>query len=431
MNESAPRAPQQLTIAPRGPLDATMPVPGSKSITNRAAVCAALAPGASTLLGALDSDDTEAMRIALGALGVSISVAGELWHVAGRGGSLQAPSAALDARASGTTARFLTAAATLADGPIVIDGAPRMRERPIDDLVTALRMLGAEVEILGRAGCPPVRVGGGGLRGGRAAIDARRSSQFVTAVLLAAPYAREDVVLEPIAGTVVSRPYVDLTLQVMTAFGAEAAWDDEGRVLRVAAGRHYAAREYAIEPDASAAAYPFAAAAIAGGVVRVPKVASDSLQSDFRLLGILEQMGCGVERNGDTVAVHGPTRGLRGIDVDMNDLPDAVLALAVVALFAEGTTRIRNVANLRIKETDRLAALETELRKLGAGARTGPDWLEIEPGPLRGAAIDTYEDHRMAMAFALAGLRIPGVVIRDPGCVAKTWPDYFAALARL
>jgi 3-phosphoshikimate 1-carboxyvinyltransferase len=155
------------------------------------------------------------------------------------------------------------------------------------------------------------------------------------------------------------------------------------------------------------------------------------LQSDFRLLGILETMGCRVERSGDTVAVHGPPERLRGVDVDMNELPDAVLALAVVALFAEGPTRIRNVANLRIKETDRLAALETELRKLGAGARTGPDWLEIEPGPLRGAAIDTYDDHRMAMAFALAGLRVPGVVIRDPGCVAKTWPDFFAALARL
>lgn len=431
MSEQAPRPRQELAIEPRGPLDATISVPGSKSITNRAAVCAALASGASTLVGALDSDDTEAMRIALGALGVVVAVDSEAWRVEGLGGTFRAPAAPLDARASGTTARFLTAAATLADGPVVIDGAPRMRERPIDDLVDALRGLGAAIEILGRAGCPPVRVAGGGLRGGRTGIDASRSSQFVTAVLLAAPYAREDVVLAPKGGAVVSRPYVDLTLQVMTAFGAEAAWDEDGRSLRVAAGRRYAARTFAIEPDASAAAYPFAAAAIARGVVRVPQIPAASLQSDFQLLGILEQMGCHVERSGDTVSVHGPTGPLRGVDVDMNDLPDAVLALAVVALFAEGATRIRNVANLRIKETDRLAALETELRKLGARARTGADWIEIEPGPLHGAAIDTYDDHRMAMAFALAGLRVPGVLIRDPGCVAKTWPNYFDALARL
>jgi 3-phosphoshikimate 1-carboxyvinyltransferase len=429
----ARRWPAELAIPPRGPLDATVRVPGSKSITNRAAVCAALAAGESALEGALDSDDSEAMRVALGALGVPVAVDGDVWRVSGRDGRLAAPAAPLDARASGTTARFLTAAATLADGPVVIDGAPRMRERPIDDLADALRALGAKVELLGRGGCPPLRVAGGGLAGGRAAIDARRSSQFVTAVLLAAPYARADVVLEPVAGVVVSRPYVDLTLQVMGAFGAEAGWQDGGRALRVAAGRRYRARRFAIEPDASAAAYPFAAAAIAGGTVRVPGVPEASLQSDFGLLAILERMGCTVERRGDTVAVRGPgpEGRLRAVDVDMNDLPDAVLALAVVALFAEGTTRIRNVANLRIKETDRLAALETELRKLGARAEAGPDWLAITPGPLRGAAVDTYDDHRMAMSFALAGLRVPGVVIRDPGCVAKTWPSYFDALARL
>lgn len=427
----AGRLPAELAIRPRGPLDATVRVPGSKSITNRAAVCAALAAGESTLAGALTSDDTDAMRVALGALGVPITVAGDAWHVSGRGGRLAAPAAPLDARASGTTARFLTAAATLAEGPVVIDGAPRMRERPIDDLAAALVALGATVEILGRGGCPPVRVAGGGLAGGRAAIDARRSSQFVTAVLLAAPYARGDVELAPVEGVVVSRPYVDLTLQVMGAFGARAGWAPDGRALRVAAGRPYRARRFTIEPDASAAAYPFAAAAIAGGEVRVPGVPADSLQADFRLLGILERMGCTVTRQGDAVAVRGPAGPLRAVDADMNELPDAVLALAVVALFAEGTTRIRNVANLRIKETDRLAALEAELAKLGARATAGPDWLTIEPGPLHGAAIDTYDDHRMAMSFALAGLRVPGVVIRDPGCVAKTWPDYFDALARL
>jgi len=425
------RYPPEIAIRPRGPLDAVVRVPGSKSLTNRAAPIAALASGTSTLRGCLESDDTGAMCEALRALGVSIDVRGDDWTVRGRSGVLHAPQAKLDARASGTTARFLCAAATLADGPVVIDGAPRMRERPIDDLVTCLRALGAEAEILGANGCPPVRIHGGGLRGGRAPIDARRSSQFVSAVLLAAPYAREDVVLDPIEGKMVSTPYVDLTLQVMRAFGADAAWIPHGS-LRVAKGHPYRARDYAIEPDASAAAYPFCAAAIAGGSVRVEGVRSDSLQADWKLLDVLAEMGCTVERAEASVTVCRPERApLCGIEVDMNEFPDAVLALAVVALFAQGPTRIENVANLRIKETDRLAALERELAKLGARAETGPDWLSIEPGPLHGAAIDTYDDHRMAMAFALAGLRVPGIVIREPRCVAKTWPDYFSALERL
>ncbi len=424
--------PPELAIRPRGPLAATLRVPGSKSITNRAAVCAALARGESQLLGALESDDTEAMREALRALGAAIDVDGTTWRVRGVDGRVRAPDpATLDARASGTTARFLTAAAQLAEKPVVIDGSPRMRERPIEELVCTLRALGASIEILGAHGCPPVRVGGGGLRGGRATIDARRSSQFVSAVLLAAPYAREDVVIEPMGGVVVSRPYVDLTLEVMRAFGAECGWAAGGRELVVAAGRHYEGCRYEIEPDASAAAYPFAAAAITGGRVCVEGIPPESLQSDFLLVDVLVKMGCTVEREPRSLTVCGPPGRLHGIDVDMNDLPDAVLALAVVALFAQGPTRIRNVPNLRIKETDRLAALERELGKLGARAQTGPDWLLIEPGPLHGAAIDTYSDHRMAMAFALAGLRVPGVVIRDPGCVSKTWPDYFEALERL
>ncbi|MDJ0866447.1 MAG: 3-phosphoshikimate 1-carboxyvinyltransferase [Myxococcota bacterium] len=424
------KRPDIARVRPRGPLDARIRPPGSKSITNRALVAAALAAGESQLDAPLASDDTEAMRECLARLGVEVVDAAGSWHVRGRGGRLRAPDGPLDARASGTTARFLTAAAALADGPVVIDGAPRMRERPIDDLTQALEALGVEVEVLGRGGCPPVRVAGAGLPGGRAAIDASRSSQFVTAVLLAAPYAKQDVRLEPRGGFVISRPYVDLTLQVMAAFGAEAAWTPDGALL-VASGRPYRARQFAVEPDASAAAYPFAAAAIAGGRVVVEGFPADSIQADLGLLAILEQMGCTVSRGAAGIEVCGPAGALRGVDVDMNDLPDAVLALAVVALFAEGATRIRNVPNLRIKETDRLAALECELRKLGARAESGPDWLTIAPGALRPAAIDTYDDHRMAMAFALAGLRVPGVEIRDPDCVAKTWPDYFAALERL
>lgn len=422
--------PERLEIRPRGELDATVRVPGSKSITNRALVAAALAGGESTLLGALASDDTDAMRECLAALGAPTETAGGNWIVHGVGGRLVQPSQPLDARASGTTARFLTAVATLAPGPVTIDGTPRMRERPIDDLVRALEALGARIEILGREGCPPVRAAGGGLAGGRAALDARRSSQFVSAVLLAAPYARSEVILELTEGALVSRPYVDLTLQVMGEFGAEADWTD-ARTLRVAAGRPYVPRTYTVEPDASAATYPLAAAAIAGGRASVRGIPLSSRQADLAFLDVLGQMGCEVRRDAEAVEVRAAPGALRGIDVDMNTMPDAALTLAVVALFAQGTTRIRNVANLRIKETDRLSALEQELRKLGARAKADADGIEIAPGPLSGAEIETYDDHRMAMAFALAGLRVPGVVIRNPACVTKTWPDYFETLARL
>ena len=430
MPPSPGRWPDPLRIAPRGPLDARVRVPGSKSVTNRALVAAALARGESALSGGLHSDDTRVMVESLGALGCALDVSGDPWRISGGGCRLRAPSAPLFAGNSGTTARFLTAAATLADGPVVIDGSARMRERPIDDLCRALEKLGAPVRVEGAGGCPPVRVAGGGLRGGEATIDARRSSQYVSAVLLAAPCAAADVTLRFEGDALVSRPYVDLTLDVMRAFGAHAVWRGES-ALHVAAGSPYRGRAYAIEADASSAAYPFCAAAIAGGRVRVEGLDPATHQPDLGILDLLARMGCRVEKGPDWAELRAPADGLRGIDVDMNALPDAVLALAVVALFAEGPTRIRNVANLRIKESDRLAALETELRRLGATATAGPDWLEIEPGPLHAAAIDTYDDHRMAMAFALAGLRQPGVEIRDPGCVAKTWPDYFAMLEAL
>jgi 3-phosphoshikimate 1-carboxyvinyltransferase len=418
-----------LAVRPRGALDATLAVPGSKSLTNRALPVAALAAGESEILGALASDDTEAMREGLLALGARIETRGEAWRVRGTEGRLAAPGRPIDARGSGTTARFLTALATLAPGPVVIDGSPRMRERPIDELARALRELGAGVEVLGRGGCPPVRVAGGGLPGGGARVDARRSSQFVTALLLAAPYARRDVELELEGGVLVSRPYVDLTLELMATFGAEAGFRDER--LWVRAGRGYRGRRYRVEADASSAAYAFAAAAIAGGRVRVPGLPRGSRQADLGLLEVLERMGCRVERGADSVEVRGPERGLRGVEADLNAMPDATVALAVVALFAAGPTRIRNVGQIRLHETDRLAALERELRRLGAGARAGPDWLAIEPRPLHGAEIETYDDHRMAMAFALAGLRVPGLRIRNPACVAKTWPGFFEALESL
>jgi 3-phosphoshikimate 1-carboxyvinyltransferase len=426
-----PSLPERLTIETRGPLDGRVSVPGSKSITNRALLLAALADGESRLSGGLESDDTVVMRAALDATGIALETttstgdSDERWVVRGRGGRFDLPGHSLDCGNSGTTVRFLTAALTLAPGPIVIDGNARMRERPISDLVTSLRALGAELTIEGRADCPPVRVHGGGLSGGAALIDGSRSSQYASAVAQVAPYAKRDVELGFKDGIIVSRPYIDLTLDVMRAFGAEAEWRGDER-LWIKAGRAYRARDYTIEPDASSAAYPFCAAAIAGGRVSVSGIPVDSLQADFKILDLLERMGCRVERRADTVSVTGPGDALHSLgEIDMNDLPDAVLAYAVVALFADGPTTIKNVANLRIKETDRLAALEAELRKLGARVHAGPDSLHIEPAPMHGAEIETYDDHRMAMSLALAGLRIPGVTILDPACVSKTWPAYF------
>ena len=418
-----------IAVRPRGAVDADFVVPGSRSLTNRALLAAALADGESLLRGGLESDDTEAMRDCLDALGVQVDSSSDPWRVRGAGGALLAPSRTLDVRWSGTTARFVTAAATLAPGPSRVDGEQRTRERPIDDLVHALAQLGAEITIEGSGGCPPLAVAGGGLAGGEAVIDGSRSSQYVSGVLLAAPYAEAPVRLKLKDGVLISRPYVEMTLSVMRAFGAEAGWAAADE-LRVTPGG-YRAQDYAIEPDASSAAYPFAAAAITGGRVRVPRLSARSTQADVRFLDALEAMGCTIDRGEDSCEVRGPEQ-LRAIDVDANDFPDASMALAVVALFADGPSHIRNVWNLRIKETDRLAALETELRKLGAGATAGAEDLRVEPAAAyRGAEIDTYDDHRMAMALSLAGLRIPGVAIRDPECVRKTWPDYFRALERL
>ncbi len=415
-------------IETRGPLSAAVRPPGSRSVTNRALLCAALAPGVSEVIGAGENDDTDAMRRGLRTLGAKIQELGDGWRVEGCGGVFPARDVRLDVGASGTTARFLTAAASLASGRVLLDGSPRMRERPIADLIDAMHALGAEAHIEGMGGCPPVRIDGGGLPGGTARIDASRSSQYVSGVLLAAPCAGRDVELIFKDGKVVSWPFLELTAQVMTAFGANPELDKRG--ARVAA-RGYRPARFEVEADSQSAVYPFCAAAIAGGSVLVRGIPAGSEQTDLALLAVLEQMGCSVSRETDAVRVSGPSEGLRGVDVDMNHIPDAVLALAVVALFADGPTQIRNIANLRIKETDRLSALETELNRLGAHARADDDSLRIEPGPYRGALIETYDDHRMAMSFALAGLRIPGIEIRDPACVSKTWPGYFEFLSTL
>jgi 3-phosphoshikimate 1-carboxyvinyltransferase len=308
---------------------------------------------------------------------------------------------------------------------VTIGGTARMRERPIGPLVDALRSLGAEVHELGATGFPPLVVRGP-LAGGDVVVDGSVSSQFVSAILLAAPFAAADVTVR-LASDVVSRPYLDGTVAVLGAWGVEVVAHDHGWTVRAAVP---AARDVVVEPDASAAVYPWVGAAMTGGDVLVEGLRRDGSQADLAVLDVLESMGADVVDGPSGIRVRG-RRPLRGVDVDLGDAPDGALAVAVAAAAAEGPSRLGGLATLRVKETDRLAALETELRRVGATATTGPDRLRVDPGPLHGAVVHTYDDHRIAMSFALLGLVVPGIEIEDPGCVAKTWPGYFDVLAEL
>jgi len=385
---------------------------------------AALSDGRTTLRDPADCDDSDYMVGGLRALGIEVRKTPGALEVAG--GPFRSPDAPVFLGNSGTAVRFLAAACATLDGEATLDGMARMRERPIGDLLEALRLWGVEAEA--PTGCPPVRIRSRGQFGGVTRVKGSVSSQYLTGLLLAAPCATEDVVIE-IDGDLVSKPYVDLTLAMMAERGATAR--NEGyRRFAIPGGQRYRAGAYAVEADASGASYFLAAAATAGGRVRVRHLTTASQQGDARFAQVLERMGCTVTEGPDWIEVRSGAR-LAGISVDLNAMPDMAQTLAVTALFADGPTTIRNVANLRIKETDRIAATATELRKLGAEVEEFDDGLRITPGKLRAAAIDTYDDHRMAMSFALAGLRIPGVVIRDPGCVSKTFPDFFARFAKL
>jgi len=392
-------------------------------------MCAALARGRSTLNGALDSEDTQVLVESLRRLGirVDVDVANHTIVVDGCDGRIPAAHADLFVGNSGTTVRFLTALLTLAHGTFRLDGTPRMRERPIGDLLDALGQLGGDAKSEHDQGCPPVVVRADGLRGGTATVRGDISSQFLSGLLMAAPYAQRDVELR-VEGPLVSQPYVRMTRDVMAAFGVAIDLGDLRRLV-VPAGAGYQGRDYAIEPDASAASYFFAAAAITRGEVTVQGLSRDSLQGDVAFVDVLTQMGCEVRSAADRITVVG--RPLAGVEVDMNAISDTVQTLAAVALFANGPTTITGVAHIRHKETDRLAALATELRKFGAEVDERADGLLITPRPLHGAAIDTYDDHRMAMCLALVGLVVPGVAIRDPGCTRKTYPHYFDDLAAL
>ncbi len=413
------------------PPRAAVRVPGSKSLTNRALIVAALAEGPSVLHGALESEDTLVMVEALRALGIAVDHDRASCRIAieGCAGNIPARSAWLQVANSGTSLRFLTALLATGHGMFHLDGSPRMRQRPVSDLLQALDGLGCRARCDQGTGCPPVTVEAGGLHGGHASIKGDVSSQFVSGLLMALPSAQAPTTIE-VSGVLVSQPYVAMTLAVMEAFGVAVANQDFRRFeIRPA---RYRGHTYAIEPDASAASYFFALAAITGGEITVAGLGTTSIQGDMAFVDLLEQMGCSVVREPTSTTVKGGA--LRAIDADMNAISDTVMTLAAVALFARGATRIRNVSHIRHKESDRIAALATELRKLGARVEEQADGLVIDPPSpeaLHGARIATYDDHRMAMSFALAGLRIPGVTILDPGGVAKTYPGFWDELDRV
>ncbi|OYW23590.1 MAG: 3-phosphoshikimate 1-carboxyvinyltransferase [Planctomycetales bacterium 12-60-4] len=410
------------------PVSGVVRPPGSKSLTNRALVIAAMAEGESELQGVLDSRDTQVMVESLRRLGLSIEQDRDrrVLRVQGCAGQLPVAAADLYLDNSGTSIRFLTAMCTLGAGRYRLDGNERMRQRPISDLLAALNQLGAQTRCELGTDSPPVIVEAQGLQGGTATVETRLSSQYLSAVLMAAPGARQDVEIR-LTGTPVSEPYIDMTLGVMARFGVVVD-TSRPQTYRIRPDR-YRGCTYQVEPDASAASYFFAAAAITGGAVTVEGLSQFALQGDVHFVEALEQMGCGVHWGSTSITVHGAP--LKGIDIDMNAISDTAQTLAAVAVFADGPTTIRNVSHMRVKETDRVSAVVQELRRLGIQTDEHPDGLTIHPGQPQPADIETYDDHRMAMSFALVGLRAPGVRIQNPGCTAKTYPEFFDDLERL
>ncbi|HZW27037.1 MAG TPA: 3-phosphoshikimate 1-carboxyvinyltransferase [Trueperaceae bacterium] len=424
----ASKLPTKLRIAPQTRLSGRVNVPGSKSLTNRALPLAALAQGTTTVTGALVAEDSEVMLRALQQLGVELEARGETVVVHGAGGPLPASGATLDLRLSGTSLRFLTAVLAAGHGEYVLDGTARMRERPVGDLLDALGQLGADAS--GVDGRPPVTLRASGLRGGAVRVRGDVSSQFLSGLLMAAPLASAPVSVE-VEGELLSKPFVDMTLDVMAHFGVAARRDGYRRFELEPAG--YVARDYRVEGDAMAAGYFWAAAAVTGGSVTVCNLGAGTRQGDARFAAVLEQMGCQVAWTPDTVAVTGPRR-LRGGEFDLNDMPDQAQTLAVVGLFADAPVHVANVGNLRVKETDRLHAMAVELTRLGARVEEGDDSLTVWPlasEPVAPVELETYGDHRMAMALAVAGARLPNVVIKDPACVNKTYPRFFDDLLGL
>ncbi len=413
----------------KGPVNARVVLPGSKSYTNRVLPIAALAGGTSTIRGVLDSDDTRFMVEALIALGFEVDAdwEHETVRVVGGGGAIPTTTADLFLGNSGTSIRFLTALCALGHGTYTLDGVDRMRERPIGPLVEGLRQLGTEIDYLGQPGHPPIRLRANGIPGGTVTMAGNLSSQYFTALAMIAPYAATQLEIV-VDGELVSKPYLDITASAMRAFGVELR-SDGYQHFNVTAGEHYAATDYQVEPDASSASYFFALAATTGGEITVAGLAPDSAQGDLRFVDVLEEMGCKVTRNSE-VSVQGP-EVLRGVDVDMHDISDTAMTLAAIAPLASSPTTIRNVANIRLKETDRIRAVATELRRMTIEVEELEDGLVIEPGSPRAATIQTYDDHRIAMAFGILAAKTGSISISDPGCVSKTVPNFWQILLPL
>ncbi|EDC1109073.1 3-phosphoshikimate 1-carboxyvinyltransferase [Salmonella enterica subsp. enterica serovar Senftenberg] len=422
---------ESLTLQPIARVDGAINLPGSKSVSNRALLLAALACGKTVLTNLLDSDDVRHMLNALSALGINYTLSADRTRcdITGNGGPLRAPGALeLFLGNAGTAMRPLAAALCLGQNEIVLTGEPRMKERPIGHLVDSLRQGGANIDYLEQENYPPLRLRGGFI-GGDIEVDGSVSSQFLTALLMTAPLAPEDTTIR-VKGELVSKPYIDITLNLMKTFGVEIANHHYQQFVVKGGQQYHSPGRYLVEGDASSASYFLAAGAIKGGTVKVTGIGRKSMQGDIRFADVLEKMGATITWGDDFIAC---TRGeLHAIDMDMNHIPDAAMTIATTALFAKGTTTLRNIYNWRVKETDRLFAMATELRKVGAEVEEGHDYIRITPpAKLQHAHIGTYNDHRMAMCFSLVALSDTPVTILDPKCTAKTFPDYFEQLARM
>ena len=417
-----------LRLAPAAGAAGTVRLPGSKSISNRILLLAALAQGDTVVRNLLQADDTRVMVESLSRLGVRcvVEAPGEL-HVPGVGGEFPVRQAALFLGNAGTALRPLTAALAIGGGEYRLSGVPRMHERPIGDLVDALRAMGASIEYLAGEGFPPLAIHPGNVRPGQSArVRGDVSSQYLSALLMALPLAGGGCI--EVEGELISKPYVDITLKLMQRFGVEVVRDG-WREFRVPPGPYRSPKDITVEGDASSASYFLAAGAIGGGPVRVEGLGRNSIQGDVRFAEVLETMGARVAMGDDWIETAAAPGKLRAFDLDLNHVPDAAMTAAVLALFADGPCQVRNIASWRVKETDRIAAMATELRKLGASVEEGSDYLKVAP-PTRLAAdvaVDTYDDHRMAMCFSLVSLGGVAVTINDPDCVAKTFPEYFKA----
>jgi len=417
-----------IEIRPTQPISATVAIPASKSYTNRALLIAALTDGECRIENPLFSDDTHFMSAALIRFGIEVKREENAFVVSGTGGKIIAPEEEIFVGNAGTAMRFLTTFSTLAQGVTRLNGDKRMRERPIGDLLDCLKQMQVQAVSVEGNQCPPLKIHGGHVPGGKVRLAGDKSSQYLTSILLSAPYFTNDTTIH-IQGDLTSKTYADITLDIMQAFGVRVENENYQR-FHVASGQRYRAGAYRVEGDWSSASYFLAAAAVTGGEITLTGMNPDSVQGDAQFLDVLGQMGCDIEKS--TEKIHLKGNPLKGISINMNSMPDAVQTLAVTALFAEGETVITGIGNLRIKETDRISALATELSRLGATVNSGDDFLTIRPGTnLAGAEVETYDDHRMAMSFAVAGLKIPGVKIKNPRCVEKSFPDFFDRFGKL